>query len=85
MRSTCMQSSYVSLNPTQKVQFVNWMFIIGNNNFRAVASLLSEMPYSAAFICETARKDKFLTYGADGNFYTQFADAADRATLYELD
>ena len=61
------------------------MFIIGNNNFRAVASLLSEMPYSAAFICETARKDKFLTYGADGNFYTQFADAADRTTLYELD
>ena len=46
------------------------MFTIGNNNFRAVASLLSEMPYSAAFICETASKKRFLTYGADGNFYT---------------
>ena len=61
------------------------MFTIGNNNFRAVASLLSEMPYSAAFICETASKKRFLSYGADGNFYTQFSDAADRATLYELD
>ena len=80
-----MQSSYVQLPPQQKVKFCNWMFEIGNENFRAVASLLCEEPYSTAFICQTATARNFLEYGVDGNFYTQFSDAADNATLYELD
>ena len=51
MRSKCMQSAYVQISPQQKVRFCSWMFTVGSENFRAVASLLCEEPYSTAFIC----------------------------------
>jgi hypothetical protein len=42
------------------------------------------MPYSAAFVCETATLQNFQELEL-GDGYGQFSDAVDNLTLYELD
>ena len=53
MSSPAMQGSYVMLPAIQKVVFVDWLFNLGNqnDNLRVIQGILSEKPYSSAFIC----------------------------------
>ena len=80
-----MQSNYVHLSPQQKLNFCKWMFEVGKQNTRAVSNLLCEEPYSTAFICYAATEQIFQDFGNDSNWYSQFTEACDYSTLYELD
>ena len=61
MRSPTMCSAYVQLPAIQKVCFISWAFDMGNEfeNLRQVTEILSEKPYSSAYICQAARMEIF--------------------------
>ena len=53
-------------------------------NLRQVTEILSEKPYSSAYICQAARMELFQVYGSP-DWFGRFSQACDNATLFELD
>ena len=85
MRSPAMHANYVALIPSLKTGFIRWLFDVGADNLRAVSTILSEKPYSAAFVMESANMDDFQDFALDGNFFGLFSTALDNTSLFELE
>lgn len=61
MHSPTMRSTYISLNPPQKINFLCGPIDIcaSEGCFDTVAGLLAEKPYSAVFLGEMTQPDYF--------------------------
>lgn len=86
LQSPSLQSSYVSLNPPQKSNFLCGPIeiCVGEDCFETVASSLAKKPYAAVFLCEMAQKDYFADLNMKPQICKQLAAAIDNTTIYEL-
>ena len=87
MSSPSMRSNYLCLNAPQKINFLCGPIEIcaSEDCFNIVASLLSESPYAAVFLCEIAQPDYFQDIQMNPALCKQLMTAMDNTTLYELD